>query len=308
MQRVVFRPWDTAEPFVFEDIAEPVPGPGQLLVRTECVGVGLGLVRMMREGALPARGPGGEMVGRVVALGPGASGYRVGDRVGGVVFEGGYAQTVPALPALVGRVPRDVPAAEALALVRGGLVALGALHAGRFAPGESVLVTAAASGVGHLAVQLAKALGASRVVAAAGSADKADFLRGCGADDVVTYAQPSWGDPVDLVVDGVGGALVQRGVDALAPYGRLVAFSAGRGSVDAGSLLGGLKSVVGFSMGLVARRQPELIDERRAALWDLHAAGRLRPAGTTLPFERIAEAVELVQSRRNLGRVALRTG
>jgi NADPH:quinone reductase-like Zn-dependent oxidoreductase len=84
---------------------------------------------------------------------------------------------------------------------------LSALRAGRVASGESVLVTAAASGTGHLAVQLDKALGAARVVAAAGSADKADFARQCGADEVVTYSQPSWGDPVDLVLDGVGGEL-----------------------------------------------------------------------------------------------------
>jgi NADPH2:quinone reductase len=103
--------------------------------------------------------------------------------------------------------PAKVDAAAALALVRGGLIALSALRAGRVAPGESVLVTAAASGTGHLAVQLAKALGAARVVAAAGSADKADFARQCGADEVVTYSQPSWGDPVDLVLDGVGGEL-----------------------------------------------------------------------------------------------------
>lgn len=104
----------------------------------------------------------------------------------------------------------------------------------------------------HLALQLAKALGAARVVAAVGSADKAGFVRQCGADEVVTYSQPSWGDPVDPVLDGVGGELVQRGVDALAPFGRLVAFSAGGGTVDAGSLLGGLKSVIGFSIGLVS--------------------------------------------------------
>jgi NADPH:quinone reductase-like Zn-dependent oxidoreductase len=126
--------------------------------------------------------------------------------VGGVVFQDANAELVLADPRLVSHVPAKVDAAAALALVRGGLIALSALRAGRVAPGESVLVTAAASGTGHLAVQLAKALGAARV-AAAGSADKADFARQCGADEVVTYSQPSWGDPVDLVLDGVGGEL-----------------------------------------------------------------------------------------------------
>jgi NADPH2:quinone reductase len=256
---------------------------------------------------VPAIGPGGEMVGRIAALGPGVEGYRVGDRVGGVVFEGAYAQAVLASPLLVSRVPRELKAAEALALVRGGLVALCALRAGRFEQGESVLVTAAASGVGHLAVQLAKTLGAGRVVAAVGSADKADFVHGCGADEVVTYPQACWGEPVDLVLDGVGGELVQRGVDTLAPHGTLVAFSAGGGSVDAGSLLGDLKSVIGFSIGRISRQHPEVIDQRRAELWSLLTAGRLHPACTALPLQQIAEAVELITSRGNLGRVLLHT-
>ncbi|MER5777483.1 zinc-binding dehydrogenase [Streptomyces sp. NPDC002039] len=307
MRKIRFQPQDTVEPFRIDEVATPVPGPGQLLVNTEVVGVSLGLVRALRAGTEPTAEPGGEMVGRVAALGAGVEGFRVGDRVGGVAFEGVHAQSVLAVPAMVTAVPPQVTPADALALVRGGLVALSALRAGRFEEGESVLVTAAASGAGHLAVQLAKALGASRVVAAVRSADKADFVRGCGADEVVIYAQDSWGDPVDLVLDGVGGDLVQRGVDALSPHGRLVAFSAGGGAVDAGSLLGGLKSVIGLSIGLIARRQPELIEQRRAELWDLHAAGRLRPAHEALPLDQVDKAVELIESRRNLGRVLLHT-
>ena len=202
MRKVLFRAGRPAE---VVEASVPVPGPGQLLVCTEAVGVGVGLVRMLEPGG--AVRPGAEMVGTVVAAGPDSAGFEAGDRVGGVVFEDANAELVLADPRLVSHVPAKVDAAAALALVRGGLIALSALRAGRVAPGESVLVTAAASGTGHLAVQLAKALGAARVVAAAGSADKADFARQCGADEVVTYSQPSWGDPVDLVLDGVGGEL-----------------------------------------------------------------------------------------------------
>jgi NADPH:quinone reductase len=302
MRKIIFP---AGRPAGVTDAPIPVPGPGQLLVRTEAVGVGVGLVRMLEAG--DAISPGGEVVGTVVTAGPDVAGFEAGDRVGGVVFEDVYAEIVLADPLLVSHVPAEVDAAAALALVRGGLIALSTLRAGHVAPGESVLVTAAASGTGHLAVQLAKALGAARVVAAVGSADKAGFARQCGADEVVTYPQPSWGDPVDLVLDGVGGELVQRGVDALAPFGRLVAFSAGGGSVDAGSLLGGLKSVLGFSIGLVNRTQPGLVTERRAELWDLLAAGRLYPKSVDFPLEEITKAINLVATRSNLGRVALRT-
>jgi NADPH2:quinone reductase len=291
-----------------EVVEVPDPGlvPGRILVRTEAVGAGVGLVRMLTTADDRVR-PGGEIVGTIVALGSDVSDFKVGDRVGGVVFEDAYADLVLAVPQLVSHVPADVDAAAALALVRGGLIGLSSLRAGCFSQGESVLVTAAASGTGHLAVQLAKALGAARVVAAVGSPDKADFACRCGADEVVTYSQPSWGEPVDLVLDGVGGEMVQRGVDALAPFGRLVAFSAGGGAVDAGSLLGGLKSVIGFSIGLVSREQPELIDQRRAELWERLAAGHLRPQHIDFPFDQINDAIGLIRARGNLGRVVLRT-
>jgi NADPH:quinone reductase len=301
--RKIFFP--AGQPAEVADAPVPAPGSGQLLVRTEAVGVGIGLVRMLRAG--DAVRPGGEMVGTVVAVGPDVAGFEIGDRVGGVAFEDVYAEFVLADPRLVSHVPAEVAAAAALALVRGGLIALSVLRAGYVSPGESVLVTAAASGTGHLAVQLAKPLGAARVVAAVGSADKAGFVRQCGADEVVTYSQPSWGDPVDLVLDGVGGHLVQRGVDALNPFGRLVAFSARGGAVDTGSLLGGLKSVIGFSIGLVNRTQPDLVTQRRNELWDLLAADRLNPKYVDLPLEEITKAIDLVATRSNLGRVVLRT-
>ena len=301
--RKIFFP--AGRPAQVADAPVPVPGPGQLLVRTEAVGVGVGLVRMLR--AADAVRPGGEMVGTVVAATPDTAGFKIGDRVGGVVFEDVYADIVLADPRLVSHVPAEVDAAAALALVRGGLIALSTLRAGHVTPGESVLVTAAASGTGHLAIQLAKALGAARVVGAVGSADKAGFVRQCGADEVVTYSQPSWGNPVDLVLDGVGGDLVQRGVDALTPFGRLVAFSADGGTVDTGSLLGGLKSVIGFSIGLVNRTRPDLVTQRRTELWDLLTAGRLNPKYVDLPLEAITKAIDLVATRSNLGRVVLRT-
>ncbi|TYB95464.1 zinc-binding dehydrogenase [Micromonospora sp. WP24] len=306
MRRICFAAGQLAE---VEQAPEPVPGPGQLLVRTEAIGAGVGLVRLLAsagERGEPVQ-PGGEVVGTVVALGPDVTGFQLGDRVGGVVFEDAFADLVVADPRLVSLVPAHVDAAAALALVRGGLIALSALRVGHFQHGQSVLVTAAASGTGHLAVQLARALGASRVIGVVGSADKTGFVRQCGADEVVTYAQPSWGDPVDVVLDGVGGEVVQRGVDSLAPFGRLVAFSAGGGSADVGSLLGNIKSVIGFTIGQLNRTQPELVERHRAELWELLAADRLRPRYTDLPLEQIAKAIELITARANLGRVALRT-
>ena len=293
-------------PLTVAEAPDPEPTPGQLLVRTEAIGAGIRLVATIAEAGAPLS-PGAEVVGTVVAVGDGVSTYDVGDRVGGIVFAGAYAELVLVDPRMVSPVPSDVDAADALALVRGGLVALSALRAGRFEAGESVLVHGAASGAGHLAVQLASTLGARRVVGAVGSAGKAAFVRECGADEVITYDQAVT-EKVDVVLDGIGGDQVQRGVEALAPHGRLVAFSAGGGSVDAGSLLGELKTVTGFSMGLLSRTRPELLDERRTQLWELLAAGRLRPRHVVFPLDQAQSALDLIAARANLGRVVLRAG
>ena len=124
---------------------------------------------------------------------------------------------------------------------------------------------------------------------------------------MVTYSQPSWGDPIDLVLDGVGATCVQRGVNALTPFGRLVAFSAGGGTVDAGSLLAGLKSVIGFSIGLVSRTRPDLVPSAEPSYGSCSPAGRLNPKYVDLPLAEITRAIDLVATRSNLGRVVLHT-
>jgi NADPH:quinone reductase-like Zn-dependent oxidoreductase len=185
-------------------------------------------------------------------------------------------------------------------------VALGALESARPAPGEAVLVTAAASGVGHLAVQLARHRGATRVVGAVGDAAKAGFVRSLGADAVVTYEQESWGEPVDVVLDAVGGALLTPAVRALTPGGRLVAYSSGGGTIDAHDLLAGGKSAIGFQIALVARTQPWRYAAWIAELWSLFAAGTLRPAvHAAFPLAHAARAHAAVESRSNLGKVVL---
>jgi NADPH:quinone reductase-like Zn-dependent oxidoreductase len=203
-------------------------------------------------------------------------------------------------------VPDGVDDAAALLLVRSGQLALATLRASDLGSGEGVLVTAAAGGVGHLAVQLAVALGAGRVVAAVGSAAKAEFVRGLGAGEVITYDAETWGDPVDVVLDGVGGDVQPRVLDALAPMGRLVAYHGAGGPVDVNALRMHARTVIGFAMAHFAAHRRDSYDRNQQELWDHYAAGRLRPVvHAILPLERAAEAHRLVESRANLGKVLL---
>ncbi|GAA3849940.1 zinc-binding dehydrogenase [Streptomyces coacervatus] len=304
MRRVRYE--STGSPLLLEEAPAPSPGPGELLVRCEAVGVTLPVVRKVTEAAEPVP-LGGEIAGEVVAVGEGVTRFHAGDRVTGLCFGHGYADLALLHEAMASPVPDYASAVDAVALVRSGLVALGALAAAHPEPGETALVTAAASGVGHLAVQLARVRGAARVVGAVSAPGKAGFVRSLGADDVVPYDADSWGDPVDYALDAVGGELLTPAIAALAPGGRLVAYSSGGGTIQAYDLLVGAKSVIGFQMARIARGKPELYEHWRQELWRLFAEGALKPAvHGEFALEDAAKAHAVIESRSNLGKVVLR--
>ncbi|MFG2141180.1 zinc-binding alcohol dehydrogenase family protein [Streptomyces sp. NPDC048650] len=312
MRRVRFHAYGGPEVLRLEEAESPAPGPGELLVRTEAIGVTLPCVRRVRgdgKGAgdpLPGT-PGGEVAGEVVALGPDVTGFAVGDRVTSLTLTGSYTELALAPTFLASRIPDGAGAVQAVALVRSGQVALAALSTAAPAGTESVLITGAAGATGHLAVQLAKLQGVRRVVAAVGSAAKAEFLYGLGADEVVTYDQESWGEPVDIVLDGVGGELLPRALAALAEGGRLVFFSSGGGTVPAYELLAGSKSVIGLTMRRFSTVHRDRYERHGAQLWELAGAGRLRAAvHAELPLAEAAQAHEIIEARTNLGKVVLR--
>ncbi|MCP9206007.1 quinone oxidoreductase family protein [Streptomyces sp. NEAU-Y11] len=307
MRRVRFHAHGGPEVLRVEETESPTPAPGELLVRTEAIGVTLPGVRRVREGTAPLPGAlGGEVAGEVLALGEGVTGFAAGDRIVGISFSCAYAEVTTAASFTASRIPEGATAVDAVALVRGGHVALAALATAEPAPGGSVLITGAAGGVGHLAVQLARLQGASRVVAAVGSRDKTGFLRDLGADEVVMYGDDSWGEPVDTALDGVGGEILPRALTAVAPGGRLVFFSSGGGTVPARELLSGSRTITGLTMARFAQTRPELYGRHRSELWRLFAEGRLRPAvHTALPLEEAAKAHAVIESRTNLGKVVL---
>ncbi|MFC8089135.1 zinc-binding alcohol dehydrogenase family protein [Streptomyces sp. NPDC057301] len=306
MRRVRYE--STGGPLFLEETQVPEPGPGELLVRCEAVGVTLPVVRKVTETAEPVP-LGGEVAGEIVAVGAGAGRFRTGDRVTGLCFGHGYADYAVLREDMASPIPDTATAVDAVALVRSGLVALGALEAARPQRGEAALITAAASGVGHLAVQLARVRGAGRVVGAVSDPAKADFVRPLGADEVVTYRDEDWGDPVDYVLDAVGGDLLSPALAALTPGGRLVAYSSGGGTIQAYDLLVGAKSVVGFQMARIARDEPELYERWRRELWELFESGAVKPAvhGEFTPEEAL-EAHVAVETRANRGKVVLHTG
>ncbi|EPD91323.1 zinc-binding alcohol dehydrogenase family protein [Streptomyces albus] len=309
----------TAEALTLQHVPAPAPGPGQLLVRTEAIGVTLPAVRALtprpgHTGPTPDTAPrpvAGEVAGTVEATGPDVTGYAPGDRVTGLCFGDAYAELAVLEVAMASPVPRTATADEAVALLRGGLVAYGALDAARPQPGETALITGAASGAGHLALQLARLRGAGRVVAAVSDpAAKGPFLRDLGADSVIGYDGPDWPaaarEAPAYVLDAVGGELLAPAVRALADGGRLIAYSSGSGPLTGHDLLSGGKTVTGFQLARVARDQPHRYTAWRDELWRLHATGELRPRiAARIPLEDAATAHALLTDRANLGKVLL---
>ena len=319
MRRVRFHAHGGPGVLAIEETGIPEPGPGQVLIRTEAIGLNYVDVQLRREtdenSIWYRQLPGtltGDVVGTVERAGPGADPALAGTRVA-VLVEDACADYVLADTGWLAPVPAGLDAGAASMLPLVGAVALGALRAG-LAPGDTVLITAGAGAIGHLAVQLARWQGAGQVIATASPA-KLGFLKELGADVAIDYTQPGWPDQVraaapdgvQLALEAVGGDVLQQAIGLLAPLGRAVVFGASAGelgSVPVRSLFM-LKSVTGFS--LLAWRS---IDEPQARadiaeLTRLLAGGELRAATTTLPLADVARAHRLLEDRAIPGRIVL---
>lgn len=296
----------------------PEPGPGQLLVEVAVAGVNYADVgtrtgMMHGAGSLPTV-PGLEVAGTVRAAGPGATQELVGVRVAAEATAG-YAEFAVVNAATTMRLPDDLAFAEGAALQIQGLTALGIVRSGRVGAGDTVLVTAAAGGVGGLAVQLARHAGAATVVGLA-SPGKLAHVKELGADLVVDYRQGDWqdglrerlGGPVDVVLDAVGGRTSGDVLRLLAPVtGRMVVYGAASGPPELGvfDLIGPNLTLSGFSLQ-VPRAQPGWFQAASTELLARVAAGELRvPIGARVPLADAARAHELLESRQTTGKVVL---
>lgn len=312
-------------PDVLRIVETPMPRParGEVLVRVEAAGINFFEVLMRQDRyaetpQLPMR-PGVEAAGVVVAVGEAANPELLGARVAAPLFSmgraGGYADFVVADADLVVRLPEAVSFADAAALMVQGLTAL---HLVRQSPPErrTVLVTAAAGGVGSLLVQLARGHGAQRVVAAAGSEEKRALALRLGADATVDSAGPLWAEAVrtaaggvgaDTAYDLVGGDATSALLDALAPEGELVFAALGRFGLKPAEmerLLALNQTVRGFA--LLPLLRADALGRDLLWLFGEAAAGRLTVTqGGRWPLEGVADAHRAIETRRTSGKVVL---
>lgn len=304
------------------DAAVPEPQPGQLTIDVEYAGVNFAEV-MFRRGQFPVdlpHHPGLEAVGTVRAVGDNVTGLEVGTRVAAVTLGGGGYSEV----ATVG-MEHVVPLEDGLAGLDGAVAAgslcnvstaLGVLtSAGHLTEGETVVVLAAAGGVGTAAAQLARSLGAGTVIGVTSSPAKAEYARAYGYDSVVSYdeigqevAERTGGAGADLVLDSVGGPFRSSVTGLLAAFGRHVIF--GNAAAEDVSFEGNHpwytnSSLVGYNLGGVAGRAPRLFRAHLERALAEVAKGNVRVDVKVLPLKDVAHAHELLETRASTGKYVL---
>ena len=295
------------------ELAVPEPAPGEVLIRVARAGLNFADTHRrtndyISRDELPVV-PGSEVAGVR---------EDTGERVVALCGDGGYAEYATAPAALTFPIPDGVEDETALALVLQGLTAWHLYRTcGRVAAGETVVVHAAAGGVGSLAVQLGRPLGAGRVIATASTPDKRDLALQLGADVAIDGApdglterlvEANLGAPVDVVFEMAGGAVFDASLAALAPFGRLVTYgiaSRENNTIRSGDLMRRSRAVVGFwLMHCIGR--PTMIDDALADLFDRVARGELRVVtGPAYPLEAAAQAQTDLAERRTTGKVTL---
>jgi NADPH2:quinone reductase len=295
------------------ELPDPVPGEGQLLVHVDRAGLNYADTHQAENSYLSPTKlplvPGGEVVGRTPD----------GRRVVAIVGNGGYAeQAVVDSPAAFD-VPEGVDDVTALALSVQGTTALLLLRKSvHLEAGESVVVHAAAGGVGSLAVQLARSLGAGRVIATASSPDKRQLALDLGADVAVdanaanmtdALREANGGQRVDVVLDMTGGRITNESVAALAPFGRLAFYGMANrqppNPVQPASLMSHSTTVAGLWL-VHAMRVPGLMARTLDELFGLVTAGQLRAIpGGEYPLSEVRRAHEDMRARRTVGKLVL---
>ncbi|MFV2090023.1 MAG: NADPH:quinone oxidoreductase family protein [Pseudomonadales bacterium] len=322
MKAVLCKTYGPPENLVLEEIGNPQPGQGEVLVDVYASAVNFPDVLMI-EGKYQSQppfpfSPGGEIAGTITALGDGVSGFAVGERVFGGTGYGGFAEQI----AVSSKALRIMPDTMSFTQASGISTTYGTSYyalkqRANLQGGETLLVLGAAGGVGLAAVELGKALGA-RVIAAASSTEKLAAAEAAGADDLIDYSDGELKDKVkamtdgrgaDVIYDPVGGELFDQCMRCIAWYGRVLVIGFAAGDIPKVSInLILLKScqVVGVFFGAWSALFAEQSAENFREILDLYDAGKIDPLiGKEYPLKDYALALRDLSERRAIGKVVV---
>jgi len=327
VRAIVVDEFGPIENAVLRDAPDPKPAAGEILIEVHATPanyVDILLIGGKHQSRpplpfIPGKGP----AGIVRALGPGVTGFKIGDRVLGMCEPGGgYAELIAVPVTQCYRMPDAMPFADAASMALVFDTAWFSIRErGRYQPGETVLVLGGSGGVGLAAIQLAKALGA-HVLAGVSNPDKYDLAREAGADAIIELDRPDLQDSLraqvyavtdgrgaDIIIDPLGDTIFDAAIRALAWCGRMViiGFAAGKiPTIKANYLLVRNIDVCGLQIGDYRKRTPHKTAACFAELFALYEAGLIRPLPTTtMPIERVGDALRAIRDRTARGRIVL---
>ena len=323
MKAIQLKKYGGPEVLQVVELERPVPKGHQVLIEIHAIGVNYAdTARREGQYVVPTKLPfipGAEIAGVVVETGESVTNVQAGDRVVTLIESGGYAEF--ALADSRGLIPlqEKMEFEQAVALPLQGLSAYHILKTmGRLEAGETVLVHAAAGGVGTLAVQLAKLSGASKVIATASTDDKLALAADMGADVLINYTEQGWeekvldatgGKGVDVALEMAGGEIFNKTLKCLGTFGRLVIYGVASGEQSRfypSSLMARNQSVIGFFLPQIMRK-PALIQSSMAEMLGYLSKGQLKlTIGGVFSLEQAAEVHRLLQSRQTKGKLILK--
>lgn len=323
MKAIVFSEPGGPDVLTWSEVPDPVPGDGQVLVQVAAAAVNRADLLQRQGNYAPPPGAseilGLECSGRIAALGPGVSGWAVGDEVCALLTGGGYAEKVVIPAGQLLPVPTGVDLETAAGLPETVCTVWSNVFMGAgLQPNETLLVHGGAGGIGTTAIQLAKALGA-KVLVTVGSAEKARRCVELGADAAIDYKNEDFvtrvreltdGRGADVILDNMGASYLGRNVDALAVNGRLVVIGmqGGRkGELDLGKLMSKRAAVLSTTLrGRPLAEKAAIVAAVREHVWPLVGAGALRVVvDRRVPMADAAEAHRAVEASDHVGKVVL---
>ncbi len=325
MKAILVEQFGEPEVLQYVDAERPSPGDGEALIEVKSAGINYADTMRRRDQYVVSQDlpfvPGSEVAGIVAEVGDGVEDVSVGDRVVTLLGTGGYADYAVAPARNLIPMPDGLSFDEAAAIPLQGLTAYHCIKtSGALKDGESVLVHAAAGGVGTLAVQMAKLLGAGKVIATASTDEKLDLARSLGADVLINYTEDDWPEKVreatdgkgaDIILEMVGGDFLEKNLKCLNVFGRMVVFGAAsgeRGSIMPVALMKRCHAVVGFYLPQIMSRPDLFVPSLRETLGWISSGDLKLTIGGSYPLERAADAHADLEGRKTTGKLLLNPG
>lgn len=306
-----------------QDLPDPVPGPKQLVIEVAGASVNFADIKARKGGyhlgKSPPFVPGIDVTGVVVQLGTEVSSFAVGDRILGFPAEGSYGELALVNENLAFKLPDSVDFRRAAASpIAAGTVTHMLTQIAAIEKTESLLVHTAAGGVGSMAAQVASALSVKSVIGSVGSPWKKEAVLSTGAAGVIDYSDPDYpeqvksltdGQGVDVIINTIGGPTLERDLECLAPFGRLVLcgkLSGEDARINPSLMHPTNRRIVGFSFGHYRRFRPEQVKKTMNLVIEFLQNDQLKPViGKEYPLAKAADSHRFVEERKSVGKVLL---